>query len=240
MISICYPSSSEVARAVDEFNGKFSCGEGKLWNSAQCAWQSLQSSPSGPDPAPLNEFVWAVKTWGRIRGVREDEKSLVAKALVGMQGQLVTLKGKLFAHTEDRIAVQLVQYLVDGICRQGIKSEHYSWASKILHWLLPDHIPVYDEVVRRVLGVRHKKPSLAYQMIAQWEYTCVNQLESTVVGQTLPRTLLRAIDKYLWWVGTTKLTVTYEGGVLKLTPANAVLLKEGQKAAVIIWQLLDR
>jgi hypothetical protein len=198
MSNACYPPADEIAKAVGEFNSKFSCGEKQLWDSAQDAWKSLQSSR--PDTAPLKTFVWTVKSKGSIQGVTPSDNDEVSKTLLSMKGELTKLKQKAFDPAQANRPVDLVQRLVDGMF-DATKSEHYAWASKILHWLLPNHIPIYDSLVREKLKIGCVRRQ-AYRLIAQWEYDCARLLEpheQQVVGQQEPKTLLRALDKYLWW-----------------------------------------
>jgi hypothetical protein len=102
------------------------------------------------------------------------------------------------------ICVQLWMKLVTLAQHHGDERREFSWASKILHWLLPHQVPIYDSFVRRYLGEENREGEPAYRAIVMWEYMVADKLtpfRDQVVGEIEPRTLLRAIDKFLWWQG---------------------------------------
>ena len=106
---------------------------------------------------------------------------------------------------DENFAVSTVLRLVSGMNVQGIKRKEFSAASKILHWLMPWRVPIYDRVVRKMLGVPAGPPSEAtYRQIVRWEFDAVNGLLSwgdSWLGVSEPKAALRALDKYLWWTG---------------------------------------
>ena len=87
----------------------------------------------------------------------------------------------------------------------GVTRREYSLASKVLHWLLPWRVPVYDGFVRQSLGVpgaRDHPP--AYRQIVREEFAAVRAVTErnpAWVGSLEPRSPLRAFDKCLWWFG---------------------------------------
>src|SRR5689334_4048515 len=50
--------------------------------------------------------------------------------------------------------------------RGGLRRREYSWASKVLHWLLPWTVPAYDAYVRRAVGVPDWDGARAYPRVA--------------------------------------------------------------------------
>jgi len=53
----------------------------------------------------------------------------------------------------EEYAVELVATLVRESIAFGVQRREFSLASKVLHWLLPSRIPVYDSFVRSSVGV---------------------------------------------------------------------------------------
>jgi hypothetical protein len=193
------PAWEEVAQAVREYNSKYGKEDASLWvavvGAAGCLSQPSYNSR-------LEGFVWDVKKWGRIQGVSLSDRPAAAKALWALRNQIQALKGRSFRDVEPQAVVALLEKLVRAMQRERIRREEFSWGSKILHWLLPGSVPVYDSVVRdgfclQTTGIH------AYSFIVKWEYDCAARLEphrEKLFGHIEPRTLLRCIDKYLWWI----------------------------------------
>jgi hypothetical protein len=100
-------------------------------------------------------------------------------------------------------AVSLVTSVVNDTKKLGGARREYSLASKVLHWLVPWRVPVYDRFVRQQVGVPTScdHPE-AYRSVARGLFVLVNQCGSwpaTWLGEVGPRCPLRALDKYLWW-----------------------------------------
>ena len=198
-----YPTWEEVAKGVSEYNSKYGKEDASLWPAAPgAAWYLSQPSYN----SRLEGFVWDVKKWGRIQGVSLSDRPAAAKALWALRTQIQELKERSFRDVQPQVVVSLLEELVRTMQREGIRRDEYSWASKILHWLLPSLAPVYDSVVRDAfrlptIGIR------AYSSIVKWEYNCAVRLEphgEKLFGDIEPRTLLRCIDKYLWWINVRK------------------------------------
>ncbi len=186
------PSAEQVAEAVEAYNRKFGVEDKRLWALAQKTIQELQSSGC---QASAEGFVWAVRRWGSIQGARSSYKTAMARALVDLQIPRYTVMDR-------DICVQLWMKLVTLAQHHGVERRESSWASKILHWLLPHQVPIYDAFVRRYLGEGNREGELAYRTIVMWEYMVADKLtpvRDQVVGEIEPRTLLRAIDKFVWW-----------------------------------------
>jgi len=86
----------------------------------------------------------------------------------------------------------------------GVPRREYSLASKVLHWLMPWRVPVYDSFVRSVLGVPASwdHPE-AYRKVSAEIFAMARAMtaDSTWVGSFEPTSPLRALDKLTWWLG---------------------------------------
>ncbi len=99
-------------------------------------------------------------------------------------------------------ACERVSALVSAAEARGAGRREFSLASKVLHWLLPWRIPVYDSFVRKSVGVPTSRADKdAYREIVRWEYDTARRLlaeDSDWTGTIDPRSPFRALDKYLW------------------------------------------
>ena len=191
------PSPSSVAEAVQEYNARFGSLDMNLWSLGQL---SVKHFPE-EQLAANEDFVWAVKRWGSIQGVWLSDRPSMASALRDLQ--LAVEPEECFDRECEESIVQLVKRLVLDSRVYGVRRSHYSWASKILHWRLPQMVPVYDSFARRYVGQGSKEGETAYRAIVAWEYETARQLtpfREMIVGDVEPRFLLRAIDKFVWWV----------------------------------------
>lgn len=144
-------SDHELAEAVGEFNTRYGEMERVLW----CLSTHSRAALLDHDEAPVLEaLVWTIKSWWGVRGVRRETKSAMARALVTMEWS-----PDLFEPVDtpppggEEYAVKLVATLVRQSIAMGAQRREYSLASKVLHWLLPWRVPVYDSFVRLSLGV---------------------------------------------------------------------------------------
>jgi hypothetical protein len=103
----------------------------------------------------------------------------------------------------EQYAWECVSELVSRSMSMGVPRREYSLASKVLHWLLPWRVPVYDNFVRRSLGVPTSwDHPQAYRQVTKETFAMVRvtSLDSTWIGSLEPRSPLRALDKCLWWL----------------------------------------
>ena len=189
MISI--PEPDKVAEAVRDYNQKCYEADMKLW---ECRRELSNASAEG--------FVWAVRNWGQIQGTPGSTKAQMARALLRMELALPGDTSEAFDIQTAQLAVRRVKELMDLSQECGIETRQFSWSSKILHWIFPGQIPIYDSKVRGLLGITviKGKEEHAYGRIVEWEYKAAQALlpfRNDVVGEVQLTTLLRAIDKYL-------------------------------------------
>jgi hypothetical protein len=202
------PSAQEIIRAVQEHDDKYKHKEKEIWNVAQNARTILLQKASLEEKKEVSkEYVWEIKKWGRIQGVTLGEKEPMARALLDLSLNDRPFDPEKMSEVEVNSAVALVDDLVSKARARGVQNDHYSWVSKILHWLFPHQIPVYDETGRRFLGIaKVKKP--AYHSIVLWTYKTARELlpwrEQVQAVSCIPKSLLRAIDNYFWWHGSGK------------------------------------
>lgn len=86
----------------------------------------------------------------------------------------------------------------------GVPRREYSLASKVLYWLLPWRVPVYDSYVRKILGIPTSwdHPQAYRQIVHEvFAMTRGSGPELEWAGSIEPISPLHAIDKCLWWLG---------------------------------------
>ena len=144
-------SDQELAEAVREFNIRYGEMERVLW----CLSTHSRDSLLEHDEAPvLGELIWTIRSWWGVQGAPRETKSAMARALLTLEWS-----PDMFEPLDtpppgaDDHAVELVATLVRQTIAMGPQRHEFSLASKVLHWLLPWRIPVYDSFVRRSLGI---------------------------------------------------------------------------------------
>ncbi len=200
-----FPKPDEIGKAVDAYNNAPGCGDEdeRCWKEIARARELVlgESDSPGP-PKEIADYAGKIRNWGHIRRVSRDDypragtvlwRDPVRNGIHGLERYTI-----MTASLND--VVRLEENLVMGMVRTGVENHHYSWASKMLHFLLPSTMPVYDSYVREVLGTDAGIDG--YRAIAAWEQKCAMELapyEDKLLGAREPRTLLRAIDKFYWW-----------------------------------------
>jgi hypothetical protein len=159
-------------------------------------------------PDTIKVFAWHIAKWGNIRTYKKKEsESFIAAAsgLWELRHEIVpffhvTFRSDAEPHPEE--VCRLWEVLVQAMTKYGIPKQQYSWSSKMLHWLVPTCFPIYDSVIRKRLHISGHFGRRAYREIISTEYDYARSLldeADSVVGAIEPRTLLRALDKYLWF-----------------------------------------
>jgi hypothetical protein len=193
---------AERVEAVERFNALYGETERALWClSRHCRAALLQ----GRGTAEVEALVWTLKSWWGVQGVRSQTKQGMAQALASLDWSeelFAPTSGVPFGAADD--ASRLVITLVERTSALGAGRREYSLASKVLHWLLPWRVPVYDDFVRRSLGVSEGDQPQPYKLVAQTVFRSLRELaadDTAWQGTVPPASPLRAIDKYLWWIG---------------------------------------
>jgi len=191
------------AEAVGEFDARYGEMDRVLWClSRHCRPALIQGSAS---PA-VESLVWTIKSWWGVQGVRSETKALMASALA----EAVTWSPDLFdgqfspGVTAEEFAFTSVSAVVHAGMRLGVPRREFSLASKVLHWLLPWRVPVYDSFVRQYLGVPASwDHPQAYRRVVRDVYAMAREMASDMswAGTTEPLSPLHALDKCLWWLG---------------------------------------
>lgn len=193
----------ERAEAVRAFNAHFGEIERALWCLSVNARTSLLAGESSP---VLEEFVWTIRSRWSLVGVRKDTKTLMASVLATS----MTWTPELFEPQSDygpqaaAYACERVAELVDRCKVPGVNRREYCLASKVLHWLMPWRVPVYDSFVRNFFDVpRWWDLPQAYRKITTeiFEAACKSAGESGWMGTLPPRSPLRALEKVMWSKG---------------------------------------
>jgi hypothetical protein len=85
---------------------------------------------------------------------------------------------------------------------RGVTRREYSLASKVLHWLLPWRVPVYDSFVRNALGVPASwDHPQGYRMVAEKTFAIASTVDGNLDWFGTVEPPLRALDKLMWWAG---------------------------------------
>lgn len=189
--------------AVSEFNARFGEMERVLWCLSVNSREELLNRH---DLKVAETLVWTVRRWWGVQGARADTRVLMARSLL----QAVDWSPALFAAVTpvepgaEEFACDCVFALVGQTRSAGAPRREFSLASKVLHWLLPYRIPAYDSYVCKSLGVRgaDDHPERAYREVAHEILGAASTItDGPWLGALEPRSPVRALDKYLWWLG---------------------------------------
>ncbi len=199
------PKPDEIRKAVDAYNDDPDCGaeDERCWVKTARARELVLGLSYSPDtPREIAAYAEEIRMWGSIQGVSRDDYPRAAVVLWKdpVRKRIRELKQHTIMTAPLNDVVGLEEALVQGMVGAGIPKTHYSWASKMLHFLLPATMPVYDSYVREYLETTQGID--AYRVIASRAKECAKELaphEEKIVGTREPRTLLRAIDKFYWW-----------------------------------------
>jgi hypothetical protein len=196
-------SEAERALAIQAFDARYGEMERALWClSKHCRTPLIENRP-----APvLGELVWTVKSWWGVQGVRSETKGQMTDALLALDWARDAFEDEAEAPKLPASDVSdLVSALVARTQALGAPRREFSLASKVLHWLLPWRVPVYDAFVCRTLQIPTSWDAPdAYRRVVSEVYVAISEVaaaDRTWMGSVEPRSPLRAIDKWLWWLG---------------------------------------
>jgi hypothetical protein len=203
MVKLDGYSASQRHAAVSAFNARYGEMEQALWCLSVNSRASLVAGQSSP---VVETLVWTIKSWWGVMGVRSETKVQMASALAESLAWSPQFFDPVPCHHQAAAqnASELVALLVSSSIDRGVSRREYSLVSKVMHWLLPWRIPVYDSFVRSVLGVPaswdHPR---AYRMVAERTFAIASEIDgnSAWFGTVEPLSPLRALDKLMWWVG---------------------------------------
>ena len=190
------------AEAVAAFDARYGEMQRALWCLSRRCRPDLVS---GNSSVTVETLVWTLKSWWGVQGVRSETRTLMAAALPLAVDWSPELFEEEFSAGADaqRFAVQAVSALVERSVSLGVPRREYSLASKVLHWLLPWKVPVYDAFVRRYLGIPEWDHPEAYQRIVKDIFAMASEAAGDLswAGSIDPVSPLQALDKCLWWLG---------------------------------------
>jgi hypothetical protein len=195
-------SDHELGEAVSAFNIRYGEMERVLW----CLSTHSRIALLNQDDAPvLGELIWKIKSWWGVQGVRHETKFAMANALVTLDWSPDLFQVNKLSIGREEFAISRVETLVQQSMAMGASRREYSLASKVLHWLLPWHIPVFDSFVRKSLGIPEAcdLPE-AYGRVARGVFAVARDVTAANpewMGSLEPCSPLRAFDKCLWWFG---------------------------------------
>ena len=145
-------SDQERAEALREFDALYGEMEKVLWCLSIHSRAALLDR-DGESPV-LEALIWKVKSWWGVQGVHGETKSAMARALVALEWSPDLFEPVDTPPSGGEVdAVKRVVTLVEQSRAMGAHRREYSLASKVLHWLLPWRIPLYDNFVRSSVGV---------------------------------------------------------------------------------------
>jgi hypothetical protein len=196
-------SAAEVSKGVEAFNSVYGEMDKALWRISQAARDGLLGRQESP---AVGTLVWTIKSWWGVQGVRREVAQITAQALLAEEWTGELFEAVLASGPDaERFACLRVSRLVDEMVARGAGRREFSFASKTLHWLMPWRVPVYDSFVRKSVGVPttwgHED---AYRQIVSRQLVAAEALVTGPTGwagDVEPKSPLRALDKYLWWVG---------------------------------------
>ena len=194
------PSLADRRAAVHLFDQRHGESERVLWHLSRRARDELLAADG---VQALETLVWTLKSWWGVQGVSTRSKAPIAQAIARL-GWSVHLFEDRTLPSDGLGLAERVQVAVDESCRLGAPRREFSLISKVLHWLLPWQVPVYDNFVRRQLGVPEWEQPRAYRAVARTLIRLAKELETENtdwVGSSDPRSALRGLDKYFWWAG---------------------------------------
>ena len=193
----------ERAEAVRAFDATYGRMDRALWIlSGACRPLLLR----GEESPILDELVWAVKSWWGVQGVRSETKRAMGGALAHLNWVPEFFEEEYPPRAVAvSFACETVDHLVLETMRRGAPRREYSLASKVLHWLMPWRIPVFDSFVRSRVGVPDSwdLPD-AYRAVCRAVFAQVREIagaDTTWMGSSDPQSLLHALDKWLWRTG---------------------------------------
>jgi hypothetical protein len=203
MVKLDGYTDSQRHAAVSAFNARYGEMEQALWCLSLNSRASLLAGQSSPE---VETLAWTIKSWWGVMGVRSETKVQMARALAESLAWSSELFDPVPCHRQGAAqnASELVALLVSSSIDRGVSRREYSLASKVMHWLLPWRIPVYDSFVRGVLGVPASwDHPQAYRMVAEKTFEIASEVDenSDWFGTVEPLSPLRALDKLMWWAG---------------------------------------
>ena len=196
-------TSTDVEQGVEDFNVLYSDMELALWCLSRATADALLERKESP---VIGEFIWAIKSWWGIQGVQKETKIIAANSLLrlGWDSRMLGPNSKL-EPDDEKFAVERLAYFVNMMRRNGAPRYEWSLASKVLHWLMPWRIPVYDSFVKKSVGISvDANPKEAYEKIVRAEFAACRKLlieGQDWFGDVEPKAPFRALDKYLWRLG---------------------------------------
>jgi hypothetical protein len=137
---------SERAEAVRAFDTAYGHMERSLWTLSRACRPFLLRGEKSP---LLEGLVWTLKSWMGVQGVRSDTRRAMGAALATLMWTPECFdETYLHAGEAERFACESVSNLVSARMPLGVPRREYSLASKVLHWLMPWRVPIYDAFVR--------------------------------------------------------------------------------------------
>ncbi|HUB71727.1 MAG TPA: hypothetical protein VL984_15000 [Acidimicrobiales bacterium] len=196
-------SCEERAEAVRAFDERFAEMERVTWFLSQQCRAPLVAGATSP---VVEALVWTLRSWTGPQGVTPEAKQVISQALCQWRWppQLFEASATMAGNAEE-FAFEVVARLVKRTMALGLPRREFALCSKVLHWLLPWRVPVYDDFVRASLGVPaaldHQE---AYRHVVRELVAAAREVaaeDCDWLGQIEPRSPLRGLGKCLWWAG---------------------------------------
>lgn len=197
------PTLEERTEAVRAFDSTYGHMERTLWTLSQACRPFLLRGEESP---VIDGLVWTLKSWMGVQGVRSETKRAMGAALASLRWAPSCFEESYLPRGEaETFACAVVADLVVKSMERGVARREYSLASKVLHWLMPWRVPIYDAFVRAQVGVPEAwDHPAAYRKICDTLFARVHEMsqgDMSWVGTVNPRSRLHGLDKWLWWAG---------------------------------------
>lgn len=197
------PAKIERLEAVRAFDAAYGHMERSLWTLSRACRPHLIRAEESP---LLDALVWTLKSWMGVQGVRTETRRAMGAALASLVWTPEHFEETYLPPGDaEEFAYASVAELVSASMKLGVPRREYSLASKVLHWLMPWRVPIYDAFVRSEVGVPESwDHPQAYRRIVDTLFERVREMatsDESWIGPSDPRSLLHALDKWLWWAG---------------------------------------
>lgn len=172
--------------------GRFGASEAEMVAFGAKARLALQQK----DKDVLESFAWRVRRWGSLRGARAQAPCIV-EALLARRTELDRFTSIPLGGRAEEAAHLLQAVVASAAARMPKPVRHWSWISKVLHFMWPGHFAIYDSYVSQVIAPDPKL--LEYQAIMTAEARAIDSWAlADVQHDGRPAEALRAVDMAIW------------------------------------------
>ena len=159
---------AEAAEGVRLFNLRYGDMEKAAWCLSRASQPELLSKTVGP---VLPELVWTVKKWMKVQYVSPSVKTIAPQVLVEFDWTPDLFDDTSFDRATKDFAKERLANFVKRMIEMGGPRAEISLASKVLHWIAPARVPIFDQYVRKHVGISGSAAwERAYGELVEWEF----------------------------------------------------------------------